>query len=302
MAYKDRNTAKNNDKNYSLELQSSGLRIQHKPPLLPLYLGREQCAPSHTYSRSRDHWILHYVESGTGVVYTQQREYALGPGQVFLISPGKDHWYQADSLNPWTYQWVGFQGPDNATLAQWLGLRDIPPVFKTHAGFLTSFEKLKDALSQEQHLPQIPLELMALMIELLQSLLYRLIPRIQTTGSVGSAFLTPWDRIDGFLEAHFCEPITIEDLCQAGNVSRMELYRLIKSRTDHSPKEFLTHLRMDHAKLLLADRQRPVSRVASLCGYREYQSFTRQFRRWFGMSPREFRDRELGSHIIAAKE
>jgi AraC-like DNA-binding protein len=41
--------------------------------------------------------------------------------------------------------------------------------------------------------------------------------------------------------------------------------------------------------VILAERDLPVSEIAWLLGYRELSSFTNAFKRWTGMTPREFR-------------
>lgn len=49
------------------------------------------------------------------------------------------------------------------------------------------------------------------------------------------------------------------------------------------------------ARRYLADRDRSVSEIAWLLGYQEVSSFTHAFRRWTGMTPREFRPPRRGS-------
>jgi AraC-like DNA-binding protein len=51
----------------------------------------------------------------------------------------------------------------------------------------------------------------------------------------------------------------------------------------------LDELRAALAKRHLADRDLLISEVAWLLGYREVSSFTHAFRRWTGVTPREFR-------------
>ncbi|MFP4152819.1 MAG: AraC family ligand binding domain-containing protein [Alkalispirochaeta sp.] len=108
-----------------------GYRFRHdgrKPPLTPLYLGREECSPGHRYGRVREEYLIHYVESGTGSVHTDDTDVTLRRGTAFAIAPGKEHWYQADRSDPWTYWWVGFAGPPERTLAAWYGSDSLPTV------------------------------------------------------------------------------------------------------------------------------------------------------------------------------
>jgi AraC-like DNA-binding protein len=61
--------------------------------------------------------------------------------------------------------------------------------------------------------------------------------------------------------------------------------------------EILNRLRSALARRYLRDRELPITEIAWLLGYREVSSFTHAFRRWTGMTPREFRlsDQSPGS-------
>ncbi|BAN98602.1 hypothetical protein E05_38360 [Plautia stali symbiont] len=52
----------------------------------------------------------------------------------------------------------------------------------------------------------------------------------------------------------------------------------------------------------LQQRQLPISEMALLLGYSEVSAFSRAFRRWFGISPRQWRQDGLVSQAgVAAK-
>lgn len=53
--------------------------------------------------------------------------------------------------------------------------------------------------------------------------------------------------------------------------------------------EILEEMRADLAKSYLAERDLPVTEIAWLLGYLEVSSFTHAFKRWTGMTPRQFR-------------
>ena len=51
-------------------------------------------------------------------------------------------------------------------------------------------------------------------------------------------------------------------------------------------------LRCELATHYLAQQQLPISDLAPLLGYSEASAFSRAFRRWFGVSPRQWRAQE----------
>lgn len=56
-------------------------------------------------------------------------------------------------------------------------------------------------------------------------------------------------------------------------------------------RQLLDTTRADVAKQLLHDTRSPIGRIAESLGYKDATAFTRAFRVWTGMTPREFRDR-----------
>ncbi|MFD1905342.1 helix-turn-helix domain-containing protein [Paenibacillus rhizoplanae] len=47
---------------------------------------------------------------------------------------------------------------------------------------------------------------------------------------------------------------------------------------------------LHEAKVLLDDHSLSVSQISGLLGYRDIAHFSRQFKRWSGQSPREYRE------------
>ena len=78
--------------------------------------GWEACCPLHSYGpHIRNHYLFHYVISGTGVLTAEDsggisRSYPVRSGEGFLIFPHQVTTYCADQEHPWEYAWVEFDG------------------------------------------------------------------------------------------------------------------------------------------------------------------------------------------------
>ncbi|MCB0489714.1 MAG: helix-turn-helix transcriptional regulator, partial [Cyclobacteriaceae bacterium] len=59
-----------------------------------------------------------------------------------------------------------------------------------------------------------------------------------------------------------------------------------------TPHQYLTQVRIDHAKLLL-QQPTPISHVCSAVGFDSVTSFTGLFKKYTGQSPSEFQQRQL---------
>jgi YesN/AraC family two-component response regulator len=79
--------------------------------LNPLIFGYEQCKPQHSFGPNiRSYYLIHFVVSGCGILYKDDKEYKITKNQAFLIEPNKITTYTSDTENPWHYIWIGFNG------------------------------------------------------------------------------------------------------------------------------------------------------------------------------------------------
>ena len=94
--------------------------------------GYEQCESGQIWGPAlRDHYLIHYVVSGSGILHCNGQDYPVGAGMVFIIFPSQVASYQADTDNPWQYNWVGFNGADARRLVKMTGLSKDQPVWQS---------------------------------------------------------------------------------------------------------------------------------------------------------------------------
>ena len=83
--------------------------------------------------------------------------------------------------------------------------------------------------------------------------------------------------------------LNVEDLGHEMGVSRVQLYRKLKSLTNSSPVELLRRIRLQRASALLASSDRTVSEVAYEVGFSSPSYFTKCYKEEFKESPTERR-------------
>jgi AraC-like DNA-binding protein len=84
------------------------------------------------------------------------------------------------------------------------------------------------------------------------------------------------------------------DLCVASigehfSLSKNKVYDLVRSATDMGLNEYLLSIRMKKAGNLLYSTQLSVGEVASQCGYLAESTFYRVFKKYFGLTPVQYR-------------
>lgn len=96
-------------------------------------------------------------------------------------------------------------------------------------------------------------------------------------------------RARDFLGAQYRQPVTLDRAARQACLSPFHFCRLFAEAFGETPHEFLTRLRIDHAKrLLLADND-SVTDICFQVGYSSLGSFSERFRSLTGLSPAAFR-------------
>ena len=95
-----------------------------------------------------------------------------------------------------------------------------------------------------------------------------------------------------YIQKHFPEMITLEDLAASANISRSEAGRCFQSYLGCSPVEALIHYRLQAAQHLLRQTTLTLQEISCTCGFHSVNYFSRQFRKRYGYSPGE--NRKLG--------
>lgn len=286
-----------------------------QPQVFPRYLGEERCEPGHEYGRIREHYLVHYVVTGRGEFRSSHHAVRPAAGTIFLVRPGEEHWYRSSTADPWTYRWVGFTAPPPEVLAPWLQLSAIPSVIplatEARAAFSHTYRRLWRLVETAPAVPALALS--EALMGLLRTFLNRPSVPMSLNGTRAADSGTPddlddggggppiWQRVRAFLDAHFAEPIQVTTICRSVGISRAQLHRLSVAHLGHGPKVELTRRRMARAIELLRRDSLPVARIAPLVGYREYQTFERQFRRYFGRSPSAYRAQPAPSDPTAGE-
>jgi len=93
-------------------------------------------------------------------------------------------------------------------------------------------------------------------------------------------------RFKDVVEAHLSNSdISVDDLAAEMNLSRVQLYRKVKSITGASPIELLRTARLNKAYQLLLTTDKNISEVAYGVGFTAPSYFTKCFKEEFGVSP-----------------
>ncbi|RLQ20658.1 helix-turn-helix domain-containing protein [Seongchinamella sediminis] len=94
------------------------------------------------------------------------------------------------------------------------------------------------------------------------------------------------------MQAHFEHTLPIPELARRVHISERELERLFRHHLDTTPLAFYRRLRLEKAQQLLQQTSFSITNIALRCGFASTAHFSRSYRRHFGHSPRQARNRE----------
>ena len=103
-----------------------------------------------------------------------------------------------------------------------------------------------------------------------------------------------WNRLDReklfavkeFIETAYLEPLTLKELSYKFGLNEFKLKKGYKEFFQTTVFGHVHHLRMQKAKALLKEQGMNVSDVAFFVGYDNVSSFSTEFKKRFGCSPR----------------
>ena len=92
-----------------------------------------------------------------------------------------------------------------------------------------------------------------------------------------------------YLKDHYAEPLSLNTLSQLAGYTPQYLSSLFSDDVGISIQEFLQRLRVEEACKLLIQTQLSTAEVAAAVGYQDTRHFSKLFRRFQGISPKEYR-------------
>lgn len=92
-----------------------------------------------------------------------------------------------------------------------------------------------------------------------------------------------------YISQNYDKNIRIHDLASQLGVSRSYLSSCFRKSVGCSPQTYILNLRMERAGSLLRTTTLPVNIISAAVGYQDQLAFSKIFKQFYGVSPRDFR-------------
>ena len=97
------------------------------------------------------------------------------------------------------------------------------------------------------------------------------------------------EQVTGYIEAHISAEITVEDVAEAVHMSKYYFLRKFKEITGMTVHNFIVNKRIISACQVMSEGK-SITESWQQTGFADYSSFLRNFRKIYGISPREYRE------------
>lgn len=246
-------------------------------------------------------YLLQYTLSGLGIFETSHKQLLTKGMGFFCHIPEESRYYLPDSNiedfcsseafsstdiykmldEGWTFFYLHFDGPAAKSFYDTL-ISLGGPTFSLSinspaiALFLRMFEHCR------QHKP---LELYE-GGEFLYRFLAQLLREIESPSLETSPLVT---FAKDYISSNFQTLQGIHDVADLCQVSHEHLSRCFHKETGHTPQQYLTKLRVEHALYLLLNTNTSIGEIAVSCGFQNGNYFAKVFKKFLQCTPEEYR-------------
>ena len=109
------------------------------------------------------------------------------------------------------------------------------------------------------------------------------------TDSLKQFHLSTVENARAYILENFDQDISLQQLAQHCLVSPFHFSRIFKCIMNVSPHQYLTEVRLNHAKVLLITTDQPITDIAFGCGFKSVEHFATSYRQRYSASPSAFR-------------
>ncbi|MCI8796444.1 MAG: AraC family transcriptional regulator [Dorea sp.] len=256
--------------------------------------GYEKCEPLHSFGPYvRNNYLFHYVMSGKGRLHANDEAgnttyYDIEAGNGFIIEPGYVNTYYADNDQPWEYIWVEFGGLRAKECMELAGLSYKTPVYSVAIPeYGPTLQERMMTIVRSQNASNM--ERIGHLYLFMDCLIKYSASKKQLQGGKLSEFYAREAVV--YIEHNYNKDITVEDIAQKCKLDRSYFGKVFKKVVGESPQEFLIHYRMTKAADALITGDESIGDIGMAVGYPNLLHFSRAFKGVYGVSPREYRQK-----------
>lgn len=245
------------------------------------FQGIMQKFPNHFH----EYYVIGFIEKGQRFLTCRNKEYTIEPGDLLLFNPHDNHTCQQIDGKTLDYRCINIQPEIMSKALFEITEKEYLPYFTPpvvlHSELVSVLSELHQMIMEEKR--DFRKE------EIFFFLLEQLVEEYteQAAASEVTAQSMEARAICEFLENHYMENITLDDLCKLTGLSKYYLLRSFTKQKGISPYSYLETIRIDKAKKLLEQGVLPID-VALQTGFTDQSHFSNFFKKFIGLTPKQY--------------
>jgi AraC-like DNA-binding protein len=265
-------------------------RARHRLHVMPTTAGCEvQTGSDYSWDGRRrgqkPFTVLQHTISGAGWLRFEQRRFRVVPGETLIVTVPHDHCYWVEDGGRWEFFWISMTGQEALRIHRDV-LAATGPVLRLSEATIEHLASCCLRIVENANLT--PGLASALAYEALMALYD------EFSGEAASMAeqLGPIGRAVDHLRAHAGDRIAVGELAAATGYTRAHFSRKFARAIGTPPALYARKERLRRAaSVLAANPGTTIKQVARLLGFEDPNYFAKVFRRTFGVSPTEYRQR-----------
>jgi len=244
--------------------------------------GIMQKFPNHFH----EHYVLGFVESGRRFLTCKNKEYNIDAGDLLLFNPLDNHACEQVDDQALDWRCVNIEKAVMRRMAEEITGKDDLPIFTSNvvcqSDAVPTLRDLHDMILKEAK-DFNKEETFYFLIEQLITDYTK--PVAETLAQVSGEIQAACD----YMESNYTETITLADLSKVSDLNKYTLLRSFTMQRGITPYQYLSTIRVNKAKRLLEAGVSPIE-AALQSGFTDQSHFTRFFKNFIGLTPRQYQD------------
>ncbi len=290
--------AEQNFRANNLCMPDLALRPSNETPVIVINIDQQQGERPHGHAFHE----LVLITAGSGRHVTKAGSWPCSAGDVFIIDPGYEHKYSDVTdlqlcnvlIHP-LEEW--FQPYDLVCEAGWHALFTLEPRLRQQHSFHSRLKLVGQELS---HCMRLLEEMHSISRNKQGAWRHQLVSRFHQVLEIlvsSTGHNQKPERRDllhlahclAEIESHLTENWNVDTLCAMLDCSPSTLQRQFKQAVGIAPSVWILQRRLQRACQLLRKSPHSITDIAFDCGFEDSNYFSRQFKKQFGKSPRQYR-------------
>lgn len=240
---------------------------------------------------------ISYVVSGEGVFFTDGKPYQVRKGDIYLSLPGEIHNGIADKINPFRYFYVGFNFEDCKheqsafnhikKMFDQVNAPALSDKFNIRDPFVNIFREIINAKNFTSLM--ISTYLHQIVVLAYRNYFDNWEKEYKPQNNSEKSKQVVYDIIN-YIDVNLCKVEDLSEIAEELGYSYSYISRVFSHETGLNIQEYYNKRRFEKAVELLKRSDMSITQIAEDLQYKSIHSFSKAFRKNFGISPSEYQN------------